>query len=318
MINTSQYFSSPSTQDPSTIFAITASIATNLLTVTAVIGTPILAGQTLSDLAGIIPFGLAIASQDSGTPGGIGVYYLNYAVIDPVASESMYLTLSPVGLAGPGALWYQTDTHLLFNRNTANTAWVQVIPTGSTINTANLGLWPLAGVTLAAAPTGSTNLVTKDGNTALVAPPFILSKNSLAATMVDLENLQTSMSSLINVLVQLQIQQIGTPSVNANFIVSTGTIGTYASGTFGAPLLLDLPFAGLTYGDGTPVAYNDCWGMASFNTFNPFIGGATQTNYLTPADTIGMSWYAYSTYQPGSFLYNLKINYLFIAVKPSS
>lgn len=318
MIQTAQYFVSPSTQDPSGTFNITGSVAINLLTVTAVTGTPIVNGQLLDDVSGILPYGLTITGQKSGTAGGTGVYYLSFSAIDTVASESMFLTLSPYGQAGPGSLWYQTDTNLLFNRNTANTGWTQVVPAGSTINTTALGLWPLAGVTLASAPTGSTNLVTKDGLTQIVAPPFILSKNSLAATLVDLNNLEVSMASQLNILVQEQISQIGTPSANANIIVVAGTLGTYAVGTYGSPINLSIPYAGLTYADGTQVGITDCRAMASLNTFNPIIGGSAQTNVLVPLDPYGMTWNAYGSYTPGNVLYNYKINYLLIAVKPSA
>lgn len=52
----------------------TASIATNIMTVSAVASGALAVGQTLFDASGDLIPGTKIVSQDSGTPGGIGTY----------------------------------------------------------------------------------------------------------------------------------------------------------------------------------------------------------------------------------------------------
>ena len=308
MISTSQIFVSPSTQDPSSTFNITASLALNVLTVTAT-GGVLVAGQGLDDTTGLLPYGITVGTQISGTVGGVGKYHTNI-VDDYIVSETMTVTLSPLGQAGVGSLWYQTDTHNMYNRLTNNAGWSLI----GNVNTPNFGMLPRSGGALTNAMTGSNGLMTKDGLTSFISPPYVNSKLSIGATQADLVNLQSQLDQQIALAVAQEINAIGLPSVSANTVISTGTAGpTYPPTGVGAPVLISIPFSGLTYADGTAVLATDCHAMASMNSYNINAFGA---NALTPGDSRGLTWYCYFN-QTGTY-YNFPINYILIAIKPTA
>ena len=301
MISTSQIFVSPSTQDPSSTFNITASLALNILTVTATSGT-LVSGQGLDDMTGLLPYGIAIGTQISGPTGGIGNYYTNITD-DYIISETMIVTLSPIGQAGVGSLWYQTDTHNMYNRLTNNAGWSLI----GNVNTPNFGMLPRSGGALTNAMTGSNGLMTKDGLTSFISPPYVNSKLSIGATQADLVNLQSQLDQQIALAVAQEINAIGLPSVSANMVIVSGVAGPAFPPTLGPLVLTSIPFSGLTYADGTAVQLTDCHAIASFNSTN---GGTLQ-----PQDSRGMSWYCYA-YISGYL--NYPINYLLIAIKPTA
>jgi hypothetical protein len=308
MISTSQIFVAPSTQDPSSTFNITASLALNVLTVTATAQT-LVAGQGLDDTTGLLSYGIAIGTQISGPAGGIGQYYTN--IYDNyITSETMIVTLSPMGQAGVGSLWYQTDTHNMYNRLTNNMGWSLI----GNVNTPNFGMLPRAGGALTNALTGSNGLMAKDGLSSFISPPYVNSKLSIGATQADLANLQAQLDQQIALAVAQDINSIGLPSVSANTVISTGTAGpSYPPSGVGAPVLISIPFSELTYADGTAVLATDCKAMASMNAYNI---NAYGINALTPGDSRGLTWYCYIN-QSGTY-YNYPINYILIAIKPTS
>jgi hypothetical protein len=83
-----------------------------------------------------------------------------------------------------------------------------------------------------------------------------------------------------------------------------------------------LPISGMQYPDGSSVALSECFGFASFNTVNaaPDYGQAPPPGltglYLTPQDSRGMSWLAYTSYSV--FSLPASINYQIIAIRSSS
>ena len=304
MISTSQIFVSPSTQDPSSTFNITASLALNILTVTATSGT-LVSGQGLDDMTGLLPYGIAIGTQISGPTGGIGNYYTNITD-DYITSETMIVTLSPIGQAGVGSLWYQTDTHNMYNRLTNNAGWSLI----GNVNTPNFGMLPRAGGALTNAMTGSNGLMTKDGLTSFISPPYVNSKLSIGATQADILNLQSQLDQQIALAVAQEINTIGLPSVSANTVISTGTLGgPFPPSGIGAPILLSIPFSSLTYADGTAVLLTDCHATASINSY------PTPCSLLEQ-DSRGMTWYCYGFI--GGNYYNYPINYIMIAIKPTA
>ena len=312
MISTSQIFQSPSTQDPSSTFQITASYPGfgNILHVTITAGV-IVAGQIVSGPQ--VPYGaifLPYGTQGTTGVGGTGTYALS-VFGGNINSEIMNVTLSPVGQAGNGSLWYQTDTTFLFNRNTANNGWNFIGP----ININFLGLLPRAGGSVTEPITGSTGLMTKDGNIPFSGVPYVNSKNSLAATLADLAEVQTNLEEQISVGVSKSINAIGLPSLNSNMLIVFGTLGVDV-GTPGNPTIttLIIPISGLTYGDGTPVKQTECHGFASIN------GAALSFSYifLIPQDPFGMSWQCYGTTNIANDYFNGTINYYIIAVKTGS
>lgn len=306
MISNAQIFQSPSTQDPASTFQITASFpgVNNILNV-ALTAQTIVPGQVVTGVQ--MPYGatvLAYGTQGTTGVGGIGTYALS-VFSENVNSETMTVTLSPLGQAGQGSLWYQTDTTLLFNRNTANTGWVLVGP----VNVNFLGLLPRAGGVLTAPITGSTGLMTKDGITPFGGVPYVNSKNSLAATLADLAEAQTNLEEQITASASSAINTIGVPSVTSNMVFVVGTLGV-STGVPAAPLLLSILYSGLTYADGTVVKLSECQGFASNNLSFP-------EDYLVPQDSQGMTWMCYR-YAGASTYYNMVMNYILIAIKGSA
>lgn len=312
MISTSQIFQSPSTQDPSSTFQITASYPGfgNILHVTITAGV-IVAGQIVSGPQ--VPYGaifLPYGTQGTTGVGGTGTYALS-VFGGNINSEIMNVTLSPVGEAGNGSLWYQTDTTFLFNRNTANNGWNFIGP----ININFLGLLPRAGGAVTEPITGSTGLMTKDGNIPFSGVPYVNSKKSLAATLADLEEVQMNLEEQISVGVSRSINTIGLPSLNSNTLIVFGTLGTKVGPPPVAPPppLLTIPIAGLTYADGTPVQITECRGLASVNGLA--VGSIPVDMNLAPQDSMGMSWLC-SNYIGGLNLFDYgAINYYFMAIK---
>ena len=306
MISNAQIFQSPSTQDPASTFQITASFpgVNNILNV-ALTAQTIVPGQVVTGVQ--MPYGatvLAYGTQGTTGVGGIGTYALS-VFSENVNSETMTVTLSPLGQAGQGSLWYQTDTTLLFNRNTANTGWTLVGP----VNVNYLGLLPRAGGILTAPITGSTGLMTKDGITPFGGVPYVNSKNSLAATLADLAEAQTNLEEQIAAGVSTSISAIAIPSLNANIVIVFGTIGVYGGGG-SIPAAYTIPITGLTYGDGTLVKSSECHGFASIQKIDEGTSGQT---YLLPQNSNGTTWICYSVEGP-TFGYGA-MNYLLIAIK---
>lgn len=309
MISNAQIFQSPSTQDPSSTFQITASFpgVNNILNVTAT-AQIIVAGQVVTGIQ--TPYGatfLPYGTQGTTGTGGNGTYALS-VFSENIPSESMTVTLSPIGQAGPGSLWYQTDTTLLYNRNTANTGWTFIGP----VNVNFLGLLPRAGGVVTQPITGSTGLMTKDGVTPFSGVPYVNSKKSLAATLADLAEAQTNLEEQIASGVSTSINTIALPSLNANIVIVFGTIGTFQTPTSSPPAPYILPIAGLTYGDGTPVQLSECHGFASSNSWTAPLGSGVL--YLQPASANGMSWSAYLMVTLSGYS-SIIINYTIVAIK---
>jgi hypothetical protein len=313
MISTASIFQSPSTQDPSTTFAITAAFPGlgNILNVTSTAAT-IVAGQVVSGTG--MPYGAAFLPYGTGGTtgtGSTGTYVLS-VYGQPVASEPMTVTLSPYGQAGVGSIWYQTDTNLIYVRNTANNGWTLI----GSVNTTNFGMLPRAGGALSSAITGSTGLLTEDGLTPFVYPPYVTSKLSLIATLADLANIQVSLDAQIATSVAQQISSIGLPSLTSNMLVVTGTIGNTSTYT-GTPANFSVPIAGLTYANGKAVQLTDCHCMASLQTVT-FDGHETSI-ILQPQDNRGMTWLAVVPVSGELFTgYYCTVNYLLIAINPTA
>jgi len=221
----------------------------------------------------------------------------------------MQVTFSQFGQAGPGSMMYDPNSHILYARNTANTGWTAL----GNINSPNLGLLPRAGGALSSAMTGSNGLLTTDGNTPFIAPPYVSSKKSRAATLADVTSLQSVIAGQINSLVNTSIQQIGVPGLLSNITFGHGQFGLQAGASI---VYYPIPITGLTYADGTLVQQSDCYGFASIATWRDN-GGAPATTYCQPqAGSNGMLWTAYSN--QGGVIYSFLMNYIVIAIKPTA
>ena len=302
--------------DPALYFQITANSpgVNNILNVTAAPGAPdsIMPGQTVTGQN--MPFGAQIMPYGtSGTSGsgGTGTYALSVAVDNIVASETMYVTLSQFGQANNGDLYYDWDRNRLYNRNTANTAWNLI----GSLTQPNFGLLPRSGGTLSSAMTGSNGLLTADGNTPFTAPPYVTSKQSCAATLADISNIQSALVSQINTQITESIQQIGVPGVRSNMAFGFGQIGLTGGGSI---IYYPIPITGMTYADGTAVAQSDCYGFASISFWRaPGSGPAMVTHCESKVGSNGMSWAAYAANYLGGY-YSYLMNYMVIAIKPSA
>jgi hypothetical protein len=212
------------------------------------------------------------------------------------------------GFSGAGNIWAQNDTGVWYIRNSTNTGWTIV---GSGDQT-SFGLYPLSGGAGSGAITGNTGLMTADGNTPFAIPPTVTNRNSPIATLADLASLQTNLQTLINESVAQSVSGIVTPGINSSIVIINGTLGPAATYL----TILQLPFSGLVYPDGTSVQLADCHGFASTNTLGA--GGAdTALVYLIPQDTRGMSWQSYYENAVSSF-FPTSINYQIIAIKPTA
>lgn len=320
MINPSSIFLSVGTSpsfDPALVNTMTASSpgVSNLLNVTFLSGggtVPILPGQTVTGES--MPFGAQVlpygTNGASGT-GNLGTYALS-VISDPIPSETMQITLSQFGQAGPGSLFYDWNQHNLYNRNTANNGWNLI---GSS-ELPNFGLLPRSGGTLSSAMTGSNGLLTADGNTPFTAPPYVTSKLSRAATLADIDNIESSLVSQINTQVNASIQQIGVPGIRSSMAFGFGQIGLQGGTTL---VYYSIPVTGMTYPDGTVVNASDCYGFASIATWHYFGSGIEEMTYCQPqAGSNGMSWAAYSQFMGGGAIYSYLMNYMVIAIKPTA
>ncbi len=303
--------------DPSLLFNIIASFpgeSTNILNVTSVqFGNTIAPGQIVAGVgmpidAAVLPYG----TQGTTGAGSTGTYALS-VYGDNVNSESMQMTASQFGQAGAGSLYFDAYSLNLYNRNTTNTAWNTI---GLTTLT-NLGLLPRAGAALTAAITGSSGLLTADGNTPFTAPPYVISKQSQAATLADISNLQTSLVAQINSEVNQAIQSIGFPSIKSNFAFGYGQVGIEGSTSI---IYYPLPLNGLTYPDGSLVATADCYGFATPSETGSNGTSNTTTLFCIPSQTVpnGMSWASYEINAAGGQIYSYTMNYIIIAIKPTA
>jgi hypothetical protein len=300
---------------PSATFSVVASFpgsGNNILAVTSASNT-ILPGQLV--LGANMPVGAAImpygTSGTTGT-GGAGTYVLSIGG-PPVVSETMQITISSFGLAGTGSLLFNTYDKKLYNRNASNTAWNLL---GTTSN-AYLGLLPRSGGALTSSVAGASGLLTADGQTPFIAPPYVISKNSRAATLADLNNLSQAISGQINTEVNASIQEIGAPSIKSNFAFGYGQIGTAG---LGAVQWSTIPVTGMTYPDGTVVQPSDCFGFATIAGWG-ITGTGTNTPYTICAPKYGsngMTWSAYIYPTPTGGYYTLVMNYIVIAIKPTA
>lgn len=210
------------------------------------------------------------------------------------------------GFNGAGNFWSQTDTGNWYVRNSSNTGWTIV---GSGDQT-SFGLYPLSGGAGSGAITGNTGLMTADGNTPFATAPTVTNRNSQIATLADLASLQTNLQTLINESVSQSVAGIVTPGINASIVIVNGTLGpaaTYAG-------ILQLPFSGLVYPDGTAVQSGDCHGFASTNSI---VSSGIDSIFLIPQDTRGMSWQSYATNLTPT-LFPVSLNYQIIAIKPTA
>ena len=212
------------------------------------------------------------------------------------------------GFNGAGNIWAQNDTGVWYIRNSTNTGWTIV---GSGDQT-SFGLYPLSGGAGSGAITGNTGLMTADGNTPFAIPPTVTNRNSPIATLADLASLQTNLQTLINESVAQSVSGIVTPGINSSIVIVSGTLGPAATYL----TILQLPYAGLVYPDGTSVQLADCHGFASMN-MGAAAGVQIDYNYLLPQDARGMSWQCYIGTSPSAFL-PANLNYQIIAIKPTA
>ena len=68
---------------------VAGSVTGNVLTVSAVASGALAAGQALTDAAGVLPAGLAILEQLTGTAGGVGTYQVNQTVTGTLTSTGI-------------------------------------------------------------------------------------------------------------------------------------------------------------------------------------------------------------------------------------
>lgn len=303
--------------DPAATFTITATSPgiNNIVNITNISGgiAVVLPGQTIS--GALMPYGAQVMPYGtSGTSGvgGTGTYALSTTIDNIVTSETMQVTYSQFGQAGQGTMLYDPNTHYLYNRNTANTAWNLL----GNISIVNLGLLPRSGGALSSALTGSNGLLTTDGNTPLIAPPYVNSKASRAATMADIASLQTTLVGQINTQINAAIQQIGLPGLRSNITIGYGTLGTVGGASV---VYYPIPVTGLTYADGTLVQTSDCVGFAAINNWNSPASGPYMYTYCQPkpGTTNGMSWAAFAIGYLGA-TYSFSMNYIVIAIKPTA
>ena len=319
MINTSGIFLSlgyTPAFDPALTFPVTATSPgiNNIINITAIPGgiNPILPGQTVTGAN--VPFGARVmpygTNGASGT-GSTGTYALSVVIGNIIASETMQVSFSQFGVAGPGAMMYDPNSYILYVRNTANTGWTAL----GNVNTPNLGLLPRAGGALSSAMTGSSGLLTADGNTPFVAPPYVSSKKSRAATLADVANLQSVIAGQINSEVNTSIQQIGTPGLLSNITFGHGQFGLQGGSTI---VYYPIPITGLTYADGTLVQQSDCYGFASIATWN-VQNTFPATTYCQPQPgSNGMLWAAWSLTSTSNAIFSFLMNYFVIAIKPTA
>ena len=223
-----------------------------------------------------------------------------------------------VGFAGAGSIWYQTDTFLMFTRNAANSAWVQI----GSVNTPNFGMLPKTGGALSGSILGSTGLVTKDGNTPFSSAPYVTGKLSQAATLADVSALNTFLDSEISGVVAKAISKIGIPSLSTNMLIIQGQAGTYETLSASPPVVsLATTLASHLYGNGVAVKPSDCVGIASFARLDEWPTAGAYNLTLAPADAYGTSWSCYlynPAFTPPNYYLSGLFNYFIIAINPSA
>jgi len=210
------------------------------------------------------------------------------------------------GFNGSGNIWAQIDTGNWYIRNSTNTGWTIM---GSGDQT-SLGLYALSGGAGSGAITGNTGLMEADGSTPFAISPTVTNRNSTIATLADLSIVQSNIQTLINESVAQSISGISTPSITSSILIVSGTLGPAATYL----TIMQLPFSGLVYPDGTSVQLADCHGFASMDTGS----GSFEINTMNiiPQDARGMSWQCYTDYSTGHA--PASMNYQIIAIKPTA
>lgn len=208
------------------------------------------------------------------------------------------------GFTGAGSLWSQSDTGIWLVRNSTSTGWVTI---GSG-DQPSFGLMPASGGAMSGSVSGTTNLMTADGNTPFAIPPTITSKSSLLASMLDLSNLQTTMTTLIQQIVTQAIAGIYIPSINTSLSFATTRVSGQITPTPAYNTTMTLPWQTMVYGDGTSVQQSECHGFACVEAFP----GGNGVTYLVPQDSQGLSWQCYQSTTAVPF------NYFIIAVKSTA
>jgi len=221
------------------------------------------------------------------------------------------------GFTGAGNIWAQNDTGNWYVRNMANTAWT-LLGSG---DQQSFGLMPLSGGAMSGALTGSTGLMTADGSTPFAVPPTVTSKSSVIASMADLTALQNNIVTLINQTVAQSLSSLPSFGIRSNMAFSYGTVtSTQVTST---PVILNLPYSGMTYPDGTAVALADCFGFASIqNVMTGTSASAYQTALIPQGTTTnnfynGMQWVCFNFISPSTYSGGT-LNYLIIAIKPNA
>ena len=208
------------------------------------------------------------------------------------------------GFTGAGSLWSQTDTGVWLVRNSTNTAWV---PIGSG-DQQSFGLMPASGGAMSGAVSGTTNLMTADGNTPFAIPPTITSKSSLLASLADLSTLQNTILTLINEIVTQAVAGVSIPSLYTSLSFATTSVGGPITPTPSYNTTMSLPWQTMIYGDGTSVQQSECHGFACINAYP----GGNGVTYLLPQDSQGLSWQCYQATTAVPF------NYFIVAVKSTA
>ena len=210
------------------------------------------------------------------------------------------------GFTGAGNFWMQTDTGIWQVRNSANTGWT-LIGSG---DQQTFGMVPLSGAALSGAITGATNLMTADGNTPFATPPTVTSRSSLMATMADLTTLQTNLNTLVINTANQAVASIVVPGIRANTSTQMGVIAAGVSWNTN----LSLPYASMTYPDGTAVGAADCIGFATPNNIPNTGSGYTITLVQAGGSVNGMIWNCYLS----PSLTPISINYMIFAIKQNT
>lgn len=146
---------------------------------------------------------------------------------------SRYIQSNDPGAVGFGYQWANSSTGILYERNTSNTAWVQI---GNT-NSANYGLLPLTGGTMTGAIAGVSGWAPE------TSPDFNTSaklEGVNLATINDLSTLETNLENYVNDQIASALSSQGTTTeVATNLAIGTGTLkGATATTAVTIPLPL--------------------------------------------------------------------------------
>lgn len=161
-----------------------------------------------------------------------------------------YIQQNDPGAVGVGYQWLDTDTAILYERNSANTAWVQVYNTNQT----NGGLLPQTGGSVTGAITGTTGWAPSDN------PNFATAAKIAGQNIATVNYVNQQVNSFNDVLSAKISQAIAatTASINTNANIAKSGQGAKGSGYFsptGSPAASTTGDAGVTALSAIPLPY---------------------------------------------------------------